>query len=359
MIKLSRRTALNGMIGAGIAAMASAPSIALLARTKRAAAKTPHRPPQTLARLKPGDTIGLINSASAADESNLIRARENITALGFQIREGRHLLDQYGYLAGQDRDRAADVNAMYADAQVKAVFAMRGGWGSARMLRYLDWDIIRANPKLLIGYSDVTALHLAFAAKAGFSTIHGPNAAHGWTGLSTDSFRRMAMNGELVQVDPIITADQQLPDDYRGHMMIAPGKARGKLLGGNLTVLSALIGTPWMPDMTGAILFLEDIDEAEYRIDRMLTQLGEAGILDKISGFAFGQCRNCRRDISDTPAGFNLPSVLQQHIAPLGIPAFTGGHFGHIAGQYCLPMGSFVEVDAAVGSIHMLKPLVV
>ena len=296
MNKLSRRASLYGMIGAGIASIAAAPAAAMLIRAKSPSRKTPRSAPQMIPRLQPGDTVGLINSATAADASNLARARDNIAALGFQIREGRHLLDQYGYLAGQDRSRAADLNDMYADKEVKAVFAMRGGWGSARMLRYVDWDIIRANPKLIIGYSDVTALHLAFAAKAGFPTIHGPNAAHGWQGISTDSFRSMAVAGELAHIGPVMPAGEQLPSDYRGHMMIAPGKARGKLLGGNLTVLSALIGTQWMPDMTGAILFLEDIDEAEYRIDRMLTQLAEAGILDKISGFAFGQCRNCRRD---------------------------------------------------------------
>jgi muramoyltetrapeptide carboxypeptidase len=328
----------------------------MAAKTK---AKKAPSPPRLIPRLKEGDVIGLINSASAADDGHLSRARSNIAALGLQIREGIHLLDRYGYLAGQDSDRANDLNAMYADPEVRAVFALRGGWGSARMLRYIDWDIIRANPKLLIGYSDVTALHLAFAAKAGFPTIHGPNASNGWAGIPSDSFRQIAMSSELAASAPINPTAEQLSGDYRRHAVIAPGKARGKLLGGNLTVLTAMIGTPWMPDFNGAILFIEDIDEAEYRIDRMLTQMAEAGILNRISGFAFGQCRNCRRDISDTAGGFNLISVLQQHIAPLGIPAFSGGHFGHVAGQYCLPMGAEVEMDAGAGAIRMLRPIVV
>jgi muramoyltetrapeptide carboxypeptidase len=357
MVEISRRSALAQLTSATICVLSVMSTSAWASKPKRGAA-IPRALPLVLPRLKQGDIVGLINSASAADESHLSRARNNIATLGFQIREGKHLLDKYGYLAGQDRDRANDLNAMYADPEVKAVFAMRGGWGSARMLRYLDWDMIRANPKLLIGYSDVTALHLAFAAKAGFPTIHGPNAANGWDGIPSESFRQIAMTGELATSAPIPPSPEQLSGDYRSHKVIAPGKARGKLLGGNLTVLAAMIGTPWMPDLSGAILFIEDIDEAEYRIDRMLTQMIESGLLNRIAGFAFGQCRNCRQDISDTSGGFNLSSVLQQHIAPLGIPAFTGGHFGHVAGQYCLPMGAEVEMDAEAGIIRMVKPIV-
>jgi len=298
-------------------------------------------------RLNPGDTIGLVGPSSTSDEAILEYSRSNITSLGLKIREGKHLLDAYGYLAGTDRARAADINAMFADKQVKSIIAMRGGWGSARILRYLDWNIIRANPKLLIGYSDVTAIHLAIAAHgSGFPTIHGPNAANTWSDVPKESFEALAMKGGT----PVLPSV--------GHQMIAPGKARGKLLGGNLSVLAALVGSRWMPDMRGAILFLEDVNEAEYRIDRMMTHLREAGILQQISGFVFGSCRGCsHRDLEYK--GFPIISILQQHIAPLGIPAFSGANFGHIAGQLCLPMGALTEIDAGAGTISPLESIVV
>ncbi len=306
--------------------------------------------------LKTGDIVGLVAPASTGDPSSLERARQNILSLGFQVKEGRYLSDSYGYLASTDRNRAADINAMFADQKVKAVFAARGGWGAARMLRYLDWNVIAANPKLLIGYSDVTAIHLAIAAKAGFPTLHGPNAANGWDGKPQRSFKSMAMARELPTFAPLSADDLRPTDDYIDFTMIAPGKAQGRLLGGNLTVMTTLMGSEWIPDMRGAILFLEDVDEAEYRIDRMLTQLREAGILSQISGFIFGQCRTCRKP--DEISAFTLPTILQQHIAPLNIPAFYGAHFGHITGQYCLPFGAYVEIDGTAGSIQLLEPIV-
>jgi len=285
------------------------------------------------------------------------RSHQNIASLGLNLREGKYLLSPYGYLAAKDRQRAEDINRMFADPQVKAIFCVRGGWGAARLLRYLDWDMIAANPKLLIGYSDVTALHLAIAARAGQPTIHGPNGANSWSERPVSSFRALAMDGAM----PVVTAVRQpeilAREDYQPVRTIAPGQATGRLIGGNLSVMSALVGTRWMPDVKGAILFLEDIGEEEYRIDRMLTQLREAGILKQLSGFIFGQCRRCRHRSEDY-AGFSLPTILQQHIAPLGIPAFSGAHIGHIYGQYCIPMGVKAQIDAGAGSIKMLESIV-
>lgn len=309
-------------------------------------------------RLKPGDTVGLIEPAGfTEDKFDLAQVLDTIRAMGLVPKPAPHVAKRYGYFAGTDRDRAADIDAMYADKDVRAVFAVRGGWGSARLLPYLDWDTIRANPKLLIGFSDVTALHLAFAAKTGCPTIHGPGAASSWGALSWDSFRRLAFLGETPTWRTPPTSDDRLAQ--RSNIRtFRPGKASGRLLGGNLAVLAALVGTPYMPDFTGAILFIEETGEAEYRLDRMLTQLGLSGILGKLAGVVFGQCTRCTGEEANY-SGFTVSEVLDQHFAPLGVPAFQGALIGHIANQFSMPVGIRAEIDAEVGTIRMLEPVVV
>jgi muramoyltetrapeptide carboxypeptidase len=312
------------------------------------------------ARLRIGDTVGLIEPASATDDPfDLTLIEEGIRAMGLVPKRAAHLLGRFGYLSGSDKDRAADVNAMFADPSVKAIFAVRGGWGCARILPYLDWRMIAANPKLLIGYSDITALHMAIAARAGFTTIHGPNAASAWGKASLASFKEVAFDGGTpLYVNPVATDDRLVQRKWRTPVL-GKGKASGRLLGGNLTVLTALVGTPYLPDFTGAILFLEDVDEAEYRIDRMLTQLGQAGILGKVAGVVFGQCTDCRARNGVSYGGFTLGDVLRQHIGSLGIPAFEGSYFGHISDQFSLPVGVRAEIDGDAGTIRLLESAVV
>ena len=308
-------------------------------------------------RLRLGDTVGLIAPASSDnDPQHLENAQHTVRGMGLVPRLGRHLSDQYGYLSGTDQDRAADINAMFADDEIRAIFAVRGGWGSARILPLLDWDSIRANPKLLIGYSDITALHLAFAARAGFPTIHAPNVSGRWNEISWSSLWRLAFTGET----PVLgeAPGQDGTQDRWRTTTITPGKARGRLLGGNLTVLSTLMGTPWMPDFDGAILFLEDVREAEYRIDRMMTQLALSGILERLSGVVFGQCTRCTSGEPDY-AGFTLPDILTHHLGSLGFPVFYGSNVGHICNQRSLPLGWEVEMDADAGTIRLLNPIVV
>ncbi|MBA3678251.1 MAG: LD-carboxypeptidase [Sphingosinicella sp.] len=341
-----RRSALQ-VLGAAAAALAFPPPAI-------AAPKAVKKP----SRLRPGDTVGLVEPAGLiANEFDLSLTKETIVAMGLVPKAAPHLMGRYGYLAGKDQERAADLNAMYADDEVKAVFAVRGGWGSARILPYLDFDMIRANPKLLIGFSDITALHMAFAAKAGFTTIHGPNANSAWGKLSWDSFRSLVFDAQMpAYQNPVATDDRLIQREWRTET-IGSGKARGRLLGGNLTVLTALMGTSYLPDFKGAILFLEDVDEAEYRIDRMLTQLGLAGILGKVAGIVFGQCNNCRVT-GRSYGGFTLPEVLRQHLEPLGIPVYQGALFGHIDNQFSLPVGVQAEIDADAGTIRILEPAV-
>lgn len=332
----------------GIAALAAMPA---LAAPKPASLRKP-------ARLRAGDTVGLVEPAGfTADSFDLALVMETVRAMGLVPKPAPHLLSRYGYLAGEDKVRAADLNAMFADDSVRAIFAVRGGWGCARILPYLDFAAIRANPKLLIGFSDITALHLAIAAKAGFTTIHGPNASSAWGKLSWDAFRAVAFDASTPTFGTPIGTDDRLVQRSGRIRTFTPGKASGRLLGGNLTVLGALMGTPYLPDFDGAILFLEDVDEAEYRIDRMLTQLRLAGILGRVAGVVFGQCTDCRAP-AGTTNGFTLSQVLQQHLAPLGVPAFQGALFGHVADQYPLPVGVRAEIDATAGTIRLLESAV-
>lgn len=341
-----RRTTLKSL--AAIAAASALPSPAL-------AAAAPLRKPQ---RLRAGDTVGLIEPAGFTDDAfDLEPVKNSIAAMGLVPKLAPHLAQRFGYLAGTDRERAADVNAMFADDSVRAIFAVRGGWGSARILPYLDWKTIRANPKLLVGFSDITALHMAIAARAGFTTIHGPNASSSWGALSWDSFRAVAFEGKTPTYTSPAGTEDRLAQRAGLARTFRAGKASGPLLGGNLTVLTSLMGTPFLPSFDGAILFIEDIDEAEYRIDRMLTQLGLAGILGKVAGVVFGQCTDCRAK-GPSYGGFTLSQVLEQHLAPLGVPAFQGALFGHVSNQFSLPVGARAEIDAEAGTIRLLEPAV-
>ena len=290
------------------------------------------------------------------DQAAVDQVRSTISAMGLIPKVGPHLTARYGYLAGSDRERADDINLMYADPAVRALFAVQGGWGSARLLPFLDWKVIRDNPKLLIGSSDVTALHLAFAARAGFPTIHGPNSAYSWQDISWTSFWNLAFEAGAPVFRNPAASDPAAQERWRT-TTIRPGKATGRLIGGNLSVLAALAGTPWLPDFEGAILFLEDTGEAEYRIDRMMTQLALAGILGKVAGIAFGQCTRCTSNVPGY-SGFTIPQLLQQHLAPLGVPAFSGANIGHVGNQLCIPVGARAEIDAGEGTIRILEPIV-
>lgn len=343
---LDRRTALLTLVAAAVL-----PAVA--DARQRAKPRVHPKPP----RLRPGDTIGLIAPASYVENAErLARMEETVRSMGLVPKLAPNLLHRDGYLAGPDPERAASVNAMYADPEVRALWAVAGGWGCQRMLPYLDYPLIDAHPKLLIGSSDITALHLALAARTHCPTIHGPNAAHSWGEGPRASFRALVFDGGTPTVVNPPNPDPLLPDPWPIRTL-HPGRARGRLLGGNLSVLTALVGTPWLPSFTGAILFLEDTNEAEYRIDRMLVQLAQAGILKQVAGVVFGQCTNCRNPVPGY-TGFTVDQVIAQHLTPLGVPAFQGAQIGHIAAQISLPVGAPVEIDASAGAIRVLAPVV-
>lgn len=337
------------MLGLAAALPAATPLVAKRAEPRRRT---------RLRRLREGDVLGLVAPAGyIADAAGLDRIAATVRSMGLVPKFAPNVMHRHGYLAGSDRERAASLNAMFADPEVRAIMAVHGGWGCQRILPYLDFPLIDAHPKLLIGSSDVTALHLALAARTHCPSIHGPNAAHSWGEGPRASFRALVFDGAAPTIrNPPGGSDPLVPDAWPIRTF-RPGKAGGRLLGGNLSVLTALVGTPYLPSFAGAILFLEDTNEAEYRIDRMLTQLAQSGILRRVAGVVFGHCTNCRNPVPGY-TGFTIDQVLEQHLAPLGVPAFQGAQIGHIAAQISLPVGANVEIDAGLGTIRVLAPVV-
>ncbi len=312
-------------------------------------------------RLAAGDTVGLVSPASATFNSVDVQiARESLEALGLKVRLGAHMMERHGYLGGDDKARAADINVFFADPSVAAVHPIRGGWGSSRVLPFLDFDTIRRNPKILLGYSDITALLLAVHAKTGLVTFHGPIGLGRWDAFSVDYYKRVLFDGEAVvmQNKHDLNPDRNslVPVEYRT-TTITPGTARGRLLGGNLTVLTTIVGSSYLPDWDGCIFFCEDVHEDFYRVDRMLTQLRLAGVLGRIRGFVFGNCAECGPG-DGSYASLTLEEIFNDHIKPLGVPAWQGAMIGHQMPQWTVPEGIDAEIDATAGTIRLLEPAV-
>lgn len=306
--------------------------------------------------LSKGDTIGLVSPSSATDDSfNLQLAREAMEALGFKVKTGAHYDARRGHLAGTDAERAGDLNAMFTDKTIKAIVCSRGGSGAARLLPLLDYDSIRRNPKVLLGYSDITALHSAIHAKTGLVTFHGQIGSGSWNKFNVDQFQRVLLDRELVEYRNKIELGDELVPRQNRTITLQGGKARGELVGGNLTVLTALAGSPYLPDFSGKILFLEDVGEAPYRVDRMFSTLKLMGALDKVAGVIFGECTDCKP--GDGYGSLTLEQILDDYILPLKVPAYRGAMIGHIREQFIVPVGGQVELDADAGTFRLLEPV--
>lgn len=302
-------------------------------------------------RLRPGDAVGLTSPATAAFETEPTKIWvDALESLGFEVVLGDNYYDRHGYFAGTDADRASDLNKFFAEPSIKMIFA-RGGWGAPRILPLLDYDVIRDNPKVFLGYSDATALLSAIHAQTGLVTFHGPSPLNTF---SAEHFRRVVMNGESYTLsNPNFITENTLVQTENRIQTMRGGRASGRILGGNLSLLTAITGSEYLPDWEGSILFIEDVDESVYRIDRMMTELSLSGVLGKISGFIFGRCTDC-----DPGGGFGsltMEEMLAEHIDPLGIPAFSGAMIGHIDAQFTIPLGINVEMDANAGTITLLE----
>jgi muramoyltetrapeptide carboxypeptidase len=301
-------------------------------------------------KLKPGDTIAMVAPAGAIFRTHYISAfRKTLQGMGFKVHEGASLKARHGYLAGTDEFRAKELNDLFKNPEIHGIIAMRGGWGCARMLDLIDYDAIAANPKVLMGFSDITSLLIAIYTKTGLITFHGPVGYSSWNHYSSSYVKDILIAGKS---DVLL----KNPSSGSSFQTISSGKATGKLIGGNLTVVAGIGGSQYLPDWKNKILFLEETREEVYRIDRMLTQLKLAGVLDQISGFVFGACNHCEPEVAEESLG--LMEMLEGHLKPLNIPVLFGAAFGHVTDKYTLPVGIEAELDADAGTIQLLAAAV-
>jgi muramoyltetrapeptide carboxypeptidase len=325
---------------------------------RAAADEHPRRAVLKPPRLEPGMTVGLIAPAGASGNREEVRyGIDVLRSLGYRVKPGEHVYARTQYLAGSDRQRADDVNAMFADPDVQAIFTLRGGYGTMRTLPYLDYGLIAKNPKIVIGYSDISGLLFGLHARTGLVGFHGPCATSTFSEYTLAEYRKVI---EAPQPRTVVAAPPEV--DYpRGRAerknritTFVGGRARGPLIGGNLSLLSPLIGSPYAPDLRGAVLFLEDVNEAFYRIDRMLTHLLLAGKLQQLAGIVLGKFTK----IPVEGNSFNLEEITEQLLTPLGIPVVRGLMVGHIEDKATLPLGIEAELDADAGTLTLLEPAV-
>jgi muramoyltetrapeptide carboxypeptidase len=302
-------------------------------------------------KLKTGDTVVITSPAGAVwDEQQIGIFSDILKSFGLKVIYGETLKRRYGYFSGTDEERAKELNDLFANKSVKGIFCMKGGWGCARILDKLNYDTIAQNPKVLIGFSDITSLLVSIYMKTGLITFHGPVGNSGWNEFTSKIFREVVMASEPIEF-PVGPAPEDKP------VTINKGIAEGTLVGGNLTVLSCMVGSSYLPDWKGKILFLEEWKEEPYSIDRMFTQMKLAGILDALGGIVFGKCVKCEAE--EPQKAFTFMEVLEQHIKPLGIPAFYGAQIGHIENKLTLPVGADVIMNADAGTIKLKESGVV
>lgn len=304
--------------------------------------------------LCPGDTVGVIAPASRSAKPSLVKNGVRVLeSLGFRVRCGQHLTKRHGYLAGTDEERLADLEAMFADPAVAGIVCLRGGYGSGRLLRRLDFDIVRNHPKVFVGYSDITSLHIAIYQTTGLVTFWGPMVASE-LGDACNAYNRDAFVRAVMHTGP--PGDIANPDDAAPVWTITGGVAQGRLTGGTLTLLAATLGTPFEVDTDGAILFFEDVDEEPHALDRMLNQLLLAGKFDRVAGVVIGECVGCdgREHRPAFPYGkFSAEEVFEDLIGGLGIPAIYGLCIGHGEYKATLPIGVQATLDADRGVLRI------
>lgn len=295
------------------------------------------------------DSVGLITPSTAVtDPEKLNTAERTVRYFGLVPKWGKNVGKRAGYVGGSIEERVDDLHAMFSDASVKAVFCVRGGYGSGQLLKNIDYDLIRRNPKIFIGYSDITAMHLAIHRLTGLVTFHGPVPMSAFTPYTQAAYRKA-----LFEARPIgeLSNPPEANELRPGHTlrMVRPGKAQGPLIGGNLSLIAATMGTPYEIDTRGRILFIEDVEEQPYSIDRMLTQLRLAGKLEQAAGVIFGECHDCRaRDYqpSFVEGSFTTPEVVDRILGELRVPVLSGLTIGHTDDQLTLPLGVMATLDA-------------
>lgn len=296
--------------------------------------------------LKKGDRVRLVAPASPFDRRAFERGVKAVAGLGLEPVFDRTEFRRAGFLAGSDEERARRLGQALMDPDTAAVWFIRGGYGSARLLPLLKWKLLRRYPKVVIGFSDTSALLLALTVPGGYVTVHGPVVTQlpRIPGPARKWLRRLLEK-------PVPAGKVPL-----GAMKtITPGKINGFLAGGNLATMASLVGTPYFPELAGSILFIEDTGEEAYRLDRMFNQLVQAGVLKNVFGVVIGKLSGCK------PAGsgkYGARGILERAVGRLGVPAVSGASFGHIDRNVALPLGVLARLDAGAGTLTLLEPAV-
>jgi muramoyltetrapeptide carboxypeptidase len=352
--KISRR-AFNAMLAAAV--LLPAPALAA-ARARRHPRPHPMKPLIKPARLRKADLVGLIAPGGHTSDGAIDKAVKNIETLGFRVKPGANLREIHGNYAGPVQQRLDDLHAMFADPEVKAIWCIRGGSGCISLLAHLDYKLIRANPKVLLGYSDITALHLAIHRHAGLVTFHGPVAASTMSDYSSEHMLAVLMDPQPSYTIPMALENSRRAIEAPHFAMrtVHGGVATGPLMGGNLSLVSALAGTPYAADYRNSILFLEEVNEAPYRIDRWMTQLDLSLGFAKAAGVMIGICEECGPEHEDV--SLTLDQTFDLHLQPLKIPAVTGYSIGHIRNQFTIPMGLRATLDTERQTVTLLEPAV-
>jgi muramoyltetrapeptide carboxypeptidase len=345
MNKMSRRR-----FASLLAASAFLPALPAVSKTMKHLIKPP--------RLSQGDVIGLIAPAGRINEAAIEKSVHHVESLGFKPKLGLYLREVQGNYAGSVEQRLADLHRMFLDPEVKAIWCVRGGSGAISLLRHIDYDLIRRHPKILLGYSDITALHLAIHRHAGVVSFHGPVASS-----SQSDYANRHMLAVLTDPQPSYTipmsqenAEHAREEPHFGIRTVHGGVATGALIGGNLSLVAALAGTPYAADFKESILFLEEVNEEPYRIDRWMTQLDLAVGFDKAAAVMVGICEKCGPEPGEV--SLTLDQTLDTHLQPLHAPAVTGYSFGHIRHQFTMPVGVRATLDTAKQTLTLLEPAV-
>ena len=311
-------------------------------------------PLQKPKKLNKKDVIGIISPASSPDEFTRVeRGVKYLEGLGYRVKVGANVGKNHGYLAGTDQERVDDIHSMFKDKDVKAIFTVRGGYGAFRLLDKIDYRIVKNNPKIFVGYSEITSLQMAFFEKAELMTFAGPMVAVDFydeiSSYTEEYFwETITSNKKLGKLK--FPENQKLPS-------LQKGIASGRLIGGNLAVFAGLLGTEYFPNLTGKILMIEEIGELPYRVDRLLNQLRLSGTFKKVKGIILGRFIDCH-ELDPNKKTLTLGEVISDYVATLKIPSIYTFPHGHIKDFVTIPFGLKININAAKGSVEFMESAV-
>ena len=348
---MKRRNFIKTISAASVAATAFPKSF-----SDKSSAKTKNliKPP----KLKEGDMIALVTPGSYITEREKEESIKSLRSLGFYVTYSDRLMQKNGYFSATDEERATDLNEKFERKDVQGIMCARGGYGGARILPFLDYDLIENNPKPLIGFSDVTALHYAIYKYSNLITFHGPVSISTFSKFSVRNFEKVLMDLTF-EIELTNSTSGSNYNPY-GITVISEGTAEGELIGGNLSIAVSLIGTEYDVDYSGKIIFVEEFLEEPYRIDRMLTQMIQAGKFEDAAGIALGVFKLCepKKTNPSFNGSFSLMEVLKERLGNLGIPVIYGLSFGHVVDKFTLPIGVKAELNTETEQLKLLEPAV-